>query len=250
MKSFLLKFLVLSLFFVQLNAIQAQGLKGAFNKVKSTVGEAANKVISSTTSSSTSPSEGPAKPLAPEVKNSVSQLRAYTGLTKAAFETKVKSLGFAEGVDDIGLGGVVYKSKKSSYVLSVIYGTRNGEMVVRDITKGFMSKKPVISALKTEFIGYSKQCADLKTKFDEAFVRPNDRKSLNKANARNQENREAKFIPALNKFVSANEDGSIFERYSEPDYDYNVGLMYSKLGSMSLLTVRIIDKTIETGGEV
>jgi hypothetical protein len=249
MKRVFLKLLVFSLFVVQINTIQAQGLKGALNKVKSTVGEAANKVISSTTSDS-SPSEGPAKPLAPEVKNSVSQLRSYTGLTKAAFETKIKSLGFSEAVDDIGLGGTVYKSKKSNYALSVIYGTRNGEMVVRDITKGFMSKKPVISALKTEFLDYSKQCADLKTKFEEAFVRPNDRKSLNKASVRNLENREAKYLPALNKFVTANEDGSIFERYSEPDYDYNVGLMYSKLGSMSLLTVRIIDKTIDTGGEV
>ena len=51
------------------------------------------------------PSAGPAKPLALEVKNRVADLRAFTGLTKVEFESKMKSMGFAEGGDDVGMGG-------------------------------------------------------------------------------------------------------------------------------------------------
>jgi hypothetical protein len=247
MKSFV-RFLfaaVLCLSICQSN-IQAQGLKGAFNKVKGAV----NSAVSSAVSSTEAPSEGPAKPLAPDVKNSVSQIRSYTGLTKDAFTAKIKGLGFVEGIDDMGMGGTVYKSKKAGYTLSVNFGTRGGEMVVRDITKGLMSKKPSIATLKTNFLDYAKQCADLKTKFTEGFIRPNDRKSANKASVRNLESRESKFLPALNSFVSANEDGSVYESYTEKDYDYSISLMYSKAGSMSMLMVRVIDKTIDSGGEV
>lgn len=230
------------LFFCQSN-VEAQGLKNALNKVKGAINEAATSVTSGSKDEPTS--EGPAKPIAPEVKNSVSQLRGYLGLTKTEFSAKMKALGFAEGEDDMGYGGVVYKSKKASYVFAVNYGMRDGKELVNDISKATVSKKPVIATLKTEFLSYSKQCADVKAELKEAILKPVDRKSP-KATAKNAENRTAKFLPALDVFAKANEDGSVMESYSERDYDYSVTLMYSKVTSFSMLTIRIIDKTIES----
>jgi len=232
------------LFFFQGN-VQAQGLKGALNKVKGAISDVAGKATAAATGNEKSTSEGPAKPLAPDVKNSVSQIRSYTGLTKDQFAAKMKGLGFAEATDDMGLGGTVYKSKKVAYSLSVSFGTRGGNLVVRDISRATMSKKPNLASLKTEFLSYGKQCADLKTKFSNAFVKPNNRKST-KVDVRSLENRDAKFLPTFDGFISANEDGSVYDSYTEPDYNYSVSLMYSKAGSLSILVLRVIDKTIES----
>jgi len=224
-------------------SVEAQGIKNALNKVKGAINNAASAVTSEI--SDESPSEGPARPVAPEVKNSVSQLRSYLGLTKSEFNAKMKALGFAEGVDDLGYGGVIYKSKKASYVYSIKYGTRNGVELVRDISKINNSKKPVLATLKTDFLAYSKQCSDVKAELKEAVLMPVNKKST-KANVKNATARSEKFIPALESLVAANEDGSALESYSERDYDYSIILMYSKVASISTLTLRIVDKTIDS----
>ncbi len=244
MKTFVrvMSLVALCLVFSQ-TSVEAQGLKNALNKVKGAINDAASSVT--TGISGESPSEGPAKAIAPEVKNSVSQLRAYLGLTKAEFTAKMKSLGFAEGVDDMGYGGIIYKSKKATYVYAIKYGVRDGVELVRDISKINSSKKPVLATLKTDFLAYSKQCSDVKAELKEAVLMPVNKKST-KANARNATARNEKFLPALESMVKANEDGSALESYSERDYDYSIILMYSKVASISSLTLRIIDKTIES----
>ena len=80
----------------QTNA-NSQGIKGLLNKTKSAIAPKA-KVPSKDKESSS----GPAKPVAPEVKNSVSELRSYTGLTKDAFMAKMKSQGYVQVDDEIG----------------------------------------------------------------------------------------------------------------------------------------------------
>ena len=224
--------------------VQGQGLKNALNKVKGAVNSVTNKKGGAEAESKTdAPSTGPAKPIAPEVKNSVADLRALTGLTKGAFEAKMKNMGFAEGADDVGMGGICYKSKSAGYTLSVKFGTRGKDFLVREVSKGTMNKTPNIPAIKTKFQDLEKQCTNLKAKFETASIKVKGSKSTN---VNNEANRSSKFLPAFDNCMNTNEECSVLEGYTERDYTYNLSYMYSKAGALAVLFITVTDLTIES----
>jgi hypothetical protein len=240
----ILSVFILVLFIGQTNC-QAQGLKGVFNKTKEAVSKTTKKVTSKSSgtkdSGSESPSNGPAKPLAPEVKNSISELRSYTGLTKEAFVAKMKSQGFVAGQDEMGGDG--FKSK-SGYFLSPEYGTRGKAMYVRGVTKIIANKSPNLATVKTTFLDLGKQCISLKAKYSGGWVKGNDRKGSNKS-FKASDDRVAKFIPAFDAMIGNKEEGGAADQYSEKDYDYNLTYMYAKIIG-STITIVVTDLTIES----
>ena len=135
--------------------VQGQALKNAFNKAKGAVSSVTNKnkegkgakedgKASVKEEKAGEASAGPAKPLAPNVKNGVSEIRSYTGLTKEAFIAKMKSLGFvADPSNELGLNEA-YKSKSGGYYLSVSFGARGKAFLVREITKTIGTKQPEV----------------------------------------------------------------------------------------------------------
>lgn len=215
---------------------QAQGIKGLLNKTKSAITPKAKG-----SSKDKEPSAGPAKPLAPEVKNSVSELRSYTGLTKEAFIAKMKSQGFILTQDP--MAGEAYKSK-SGYLLSAEYGTRGNSQYVRTAKKIVANKSPNLATVKTTFLDLGKQCTALKANYTGGWVKANDRKGTNK-NSRTAEDRVSKFLPAFDTMIISKEDGGAVDQYSEKDYDYNLTYLYAKvMGSM--ITIEVSDLTIES----
>jgi len=228
------------------NEVQGQGLKGVFNKVKGAVTDVAGKIGGKNSKATEAePSNGPAKATVTDVKNSISDIRAYTGLREADFAAKMKSKGFVEGINDIGLDGTVYKSKTGGYYLAVKYGTRGKDSFVRQITKATYTTKPNFVALKTSFLDLAKQSTDLKTKLASASIQIKG-KIFNKVNAKNPTDRVSKFLPAFDDFVNNKEEGNVFERYTENDYDYCMSYSYLKINTSVIITVIIVDKTIES----
>ena len=185
----------------------------------------------------------PAKPLAPDVKNAMSAIRTFTGLTKAAFEAKMNSLGFVAAADEIGMPGQAYKSKSAEYMLAVKYGTRGQGEFVRDIYKGTLYKSPNLATIKATFLDLGKQCTDLKAKYSGGFI-----KELNDngrpMNLRSPEERTAKFLPAFNKMISTQEDGGAVDGYAEKDYDYIITYRYTKAYASALIIIHVVDKTL------
>jgi hypothetical protein len=185
----------------------------------------------------------PAKPLAPDVKNAMSAIRTFTGLTKAAFEAKMNSLGFVAAADEIGMPGKAYKSKSAEYMLAVKYGTRGQGEFVRDIYKGTLYKSPNLATIKATFLDLGKQCTDLKAKYSGGFI-----KELNDngrpMNLRSPEERTAKFLPAFDKMVSTQEDGGAVDGYAEKDFDYIITYRYTKAYASALIIIHVIDKTL------
>jgi hypothetical protein len=214
----------------------AQGLKGLLNKTKSAVTPKAKG-----SSAVKEPSAGPAKPLAPEVKNSVSELRSYTGLTKEAFVAKMKSQGFVLTQDP--MAGEAYKSK-SGYLLSAEYGTRGNSQYVRTAKKMVTNKSPNLATVKTTFLDLGKQCTALKANYTGGWVKANERKGTNKT-SKTADDRISKFLPAFDTMIATKEDGGAVDQYSEKDYDYNLTYMFAKVMG-SILTIEVTDLTIES----
>lgn len=231
----------------QTNA-QAQGVKGVFNKTKEAVNKATKKEVSKSTGTKgadkESPSAGPAKPLAPEVKNSVSEIRAMTGLTKDAFIAKMKNQGLIESQDEFGMSGTIYKSKSKGYLLAVEFGTRGNAEFVRSVSKGIASKTPNFGTIKTTFLDLGKQCLNLKATYSGGFLKAINSKNSVK-NVRNAEERTSKFLPAFDAMIGAKEEGGAVDQYSEKDYNYNINYTYAK-GMGSIITIQVIDLTIES----
>ncbi|MEI8085100.1 MAG: hypothetical protein WCG93_02670 [Paludibacter sp.] len=274
MKKTNLKFLFLAVlgFFLSQNNATAQNLKGLINKVtenetvkktvnavtenetvKSTVQavkESVNTTVNAKIESLTNPKapevaqKAPAKALTPDVKNAISDVRAFTGLTKEEFDAKVKTLGFAEGKDDLGLGGVVYKSKTAGYTLAVKMGTRNALSYVREVTKATVTKKAVLATVKTSFLKLGTQTADLKAQFTTASIAAKSAKGTN-LEALNTADRTSKFLPALNKFSTKKEDGIVTDNYAETDYTYELKLNQTtvKAVSTAIVTIKVTDLT-------
>ena len=185
----------------------------------------------------------PAKPIVSDVKNDVSAIRAFTGLTKAAFEAKMKSLGFDAAQDEIGMGGQAYKSKSAGYMLAVKYGTRGKDEFVRDIYKGTLSPNPDFTTLKTTFLDLGKQCINLKAKYSGGFVKSLGEKG-NAENIRTLQDRNSKFLPAFDQMISTNEDGGAVDGYTEKDYDYIFTYRYTKAFTSAVIIIHITDKTL------
>ncbi len=216
--------------------VNAQGIKGFLNKTKSAITPKAKA-----SSSDKEPSSGPAKPLAPEVKNSVSELRSYTGLTKEAFMAKMKSLGFVAGQDPVA--GEGFKSK-SGYFLAVEYGTRGKGLYVRSVAKNITNKSPNLATVKITYLDLGKQCVALKAKYNGGWIKALERKGTNKT-YKASDDRASKFVPAFEAMINTKEEGGAADQYSEKDYDYFVNYMYAKVIG-STITIKVTDLTIES----
>lgn len=221
------------------NTAHSQGIKGLLNKTKSAIAPKAK-----VPSKDKEPSSGPAKPVAPEVKNAVSELRAYTGLTKDAFTAKMKSQGYVQADDENGLGGTCYKSKSTGYWLSAEFGARGKAEYVRSISKALVNKNPNLGTVKTSFLDFGKQCINLKANSEGGWIKANDRKGTNKS-FKNADDRTAKFLPAFDSMISTKEDGGAVDKYSEKDFEYTLTYRYAKVMGSTII-VQVTDLTIES----
>jgi len=211
-----------------------QGHKGAGNS-ETFMGEVPQSAkVSSTV---------PAKALTDDVKNSIATIRSFTGLTKDAFEAKMKSMGFAPAADEIGMSGQAYKSKTADYMLAVKYGTRGKSEFVREVYKGMVFANPNFTTQKTTFLDLGKQCSDLKAKYSGGLVKGlNDLGNVN--NLRTEADRTSKFLPAFDKLISTKDDGGAVDGYAEKDYEYIITYRYTKAYSSAVIIIHIIDKTL------
>jgi hypothetical protein len=190
--------------------------------------------------------KAPAEALAPDVKNAISEIRAFTGLTADELNAKMKTLGFAVGTDDLALGGVVYKSKAASYILSVTMGTRNAISYVREVAKATVSKKANLVTIKTNFLKLGTQATDLKAQFSSASIAAKSAKGTNLA-VQSSTDRTSKFLPALNKFTTQKENGTVIDTYTETDYTYELKFNQTttKAVSTAVTIIKITDLTAE-----
>jgi len=272
MKKSSVKFLfiaVVGLFFFQAN-VSAQKLKGLINKVaenesvkkvttavseneavkatveavKESVVGGVNQKIENLTNPKSTPAEeavvlkAPAKALSPDVKNLISDVRAFTGLTIEEFDAKVKALGFAAGVEDVATGATVYKSKTAGYVLAIKMGTRNNLNYVREVIKTTVTKKANLATVKASFLKLGKQTEELKALFSNASVKAKSAKGTN-VEVMTAADKTSKFAPAFTKFSTKKEDGVVADSYNEPDYTYNLSLTQSTVKGVSTATVAI-----------
>jgi len=241
-KCFVKMFFVAVLGMVMSNA-QAQGLKGLIDKAKGAVTNVTTKKGGNKDDSKSV--SAIAKPLVADVKNAVSEIRSLTGLTKANFEKKVKSLGYAETTDDTGLfgGGTVYKGKGA--YLTVKMGTRGTESLTNEVTKAIYSKKPDFAAMKLSFLNFGTQCTDLKAEFKNANVEETG-KILSGVGANNISKRTSKFLPALDNMISAKKEFFARDEYSEQDYEYRSIYYFIKITGAAMLQMTVVDKTIDS----
>lgn len=225
--------------------LQAQGIKGLLNKAKEGVSSITTKKGGS--KDVTKSQHATAKPLAPEVKNSVSEIRSLTGLTKADFEKKVKSMGYVETTDNTGLlgGGTVYKSKSKGYSLSVKMGTRGGDLFTYEVTKYIYAKKADLSAMKVTFLGLGKLCTDLKAEFKYANVEERG-KMFSGTGAKNTSTRTSKFLPALDNMIGAKKEFFVIDEYTEQDYDYRINFFYIKADTSVIIQITVVDTTVDS----
>jgi len=241
MKKNLVRMFLVAVLCMAIANVHAQGLKGVLDKAK---GVAGNVIKGKDGAKSV---HATAKPLVTDVKNSVSDIRALTGLSKADFDKKVKSLGFVETIDDTGLlgGGAVYKSKAKGYALTMKLGTRGKDLLTIEVTKIVYSKKPDYSALKLSFMDLGKQCADLKAEFKYANVEERG-KMFSGVSAKNVANRTAKFLPALDGMISAKKEFFVTDEYTEQDYQYRINFYSVKVDGSALLQITVVDNTIDS----
>ncbi|MFZ4724363.1 MAG: hypothetical protein ACOYMD_02880 [Paludibacter sp.] len=224
-----------------------EAVKSTVEAVKASVQQDINAKIEELTNPKPQvPVKSPAQALAPDVKNTISEVRTFTGLTADELSAKMITLGFAIGTDDLALGGVVYKSKTAGYTLSITMGLRNSISYVREVTKATVSKKANLVTVKTNFLKLGTQITDLKAVFSNAAIAAKSAKGTNVA-VQNPADRTSKFLPALDKFSSKKEDGTVTEVYTENDYGYELKLSQTttKAGSTAITMVKVIDKTIE-----
>lgn len=180
----------------------------------------------------------PAKALAPDVKNSISDIRAITGLTQADLDAKMKALGFAVGTDALALGGVVYTSATAGYTLAVKMGTRNNISYVREVTKATVTKKAVLSTAKANFLKLGTQATDLKAKFTGATITAKSTKGTNVV-VTTDADRTSKFLPALTKYTTNKENGTVTDAYAETDYSYSLKYSQSTVKAVSTVVTYI-----------
>lgn len=234
--------LILCIFIYQ-NNVEGQIFKNALNKVKGAVNNTANKVVDGKVDGVLS---GAAKPAAPEVKNSISDVRALTGLTKEKAMAKLKSMGFVEGQDLTGMGGTCYFSKAKGYYLNVDFGTRGDATYSRQITKTIITKKPNLATLKTNYLNLRKQCLDLKTQYGSGKIT-----GLTGSRIGHKIKKAEDFPEAFNSFISSKEAGIASETYSENDYNYVLSFTYTqaipaaKVEAANMIMISISDLTIE-----
>jgi hypothetical protein len=222
-------------------------VKGTFQAVKANVQENINAKIEelkNPKSAEAATVKAPAKALAPDVKNAISELRAFTGLTADELNSKMSTLGFAVGTDDLGLGGVVYKSKTATYSLAVTIGTRNGVSYVREVTKAIVTNKANLATVKTGFLKSGTQITDLKAQSTTAGIAAVNPKGTN-LSVQNSADRTSKFLPALNKFSTKKENGTVTDTYAETDYTYELKLTQTttKAISKAVTTIKVTDLT-------
>jgi cell fate (sporulation/competence/biofilm development) regulator YmcA (YheA/YmcA/DUF963 family) len=188
--------------------------------------------------------KAPAQALAPDVKNTISDVRAFTGLTKEEFDAKVKALGFATGVDDATLGTTVYSSKTAGYSLSIKMGVRNSVNYVREVTKTTVTKKANLATVKTNFLKLGKQTEDLKALLTSASVKAKSAKGTN-VEVLTAADKTSKFTPAFTKFSTKKEDGIVADAYSETDYTYDLNLTQTtvKAVSTAVIAIKVTDLT-------
>ena len=236
---------------VAIGNVQGQGLKGVFDKAKEAVGnvtkgkDGGNKAGSKDNKKTAIVK---AKAAAPDVKNTLSDIRTLTGLTKADFEKKVKAMGYVESTDDTGGmlgGGIVYKSKAKGASLTYKLGTRGGESLTIEVSKIIYSKKPDIAAMKESFLGFGNQCIDLKAELDNASVEESQ-KMFSKVMAKNAATRTSKFLPALDGMISAKKEFVATEFYDEQDYGYRSLFYFIKVTGAAVLQVTVTDKTVDS----
>ena len=243
MKKNFVKMFMIAVLALAISNAQAQGLRGLINKAKSAVTGDAKKAGKADANSP----HATAKPLVADAKNAVSEIRSLTGLTKANFDKKVKSLGYAEATDDTGLfgGGVVYKSKAKGAYITVKMGTRGGESLTIEATKYIYSKSPDFAAMKASFLNFGTQCTDLKAEFTNANVEERG-KLLSGVGANNIAKRTAKFLPALDNMISAKKEFFAKDDYSEKDYDYRIIYYYIKVTGAAMVQMTVVDKTVDS----
>lgn len=222
--------------------VQGQIFKKALGKVKGALGSSDKTTTTNkagVAKGEKAPTAGPAKPLAPDVKNAVSELRSFTGLTKDELLAKMKSKGLVE--DKMNNGA--FKSKAGDYTLTITYGNRGKTSLVRQVTKMTLNKNVSLAKVKTNFLEFGKQCTDLKAVYSSGYLMGPGAFSK-KTSANSPEERTSKFLPAFDTFISAKQEGNAFNEYSETDYGYNITYFYQK-GIDPVLTIVVIDNTIE-----
>jgi len=180
----------------------------------------------------------PAQALAPDVKNSISDVRAITGLTQADLDAKMKALGFAVGTDALALGGVVYTSKTAGYTLAVKMGTRNNISYVREVTKATVTKKAVLATAKASFLKLGTQATDLKAQFTGATITAKSAKGTNVV-VTTAADRTSTFLPALTKYTTKKENGTVTDAYAETDYSYSLKYSQSTVKAVSTVVTYI-----------
>ena len=227
-------------------------VKSTVQAVKESVVNEVNGKIENLSNPKSAPAEqvvvvlkAPAQALAPDVKNSISDVRAFAGLTKEEFDTKAKSLGFPAGVEDPTLGAIVYKAKTLGYVLAIKMGLRNNLSYVREITKTVTTKNVNLATTKTNFLKLGKQAEDLKAQFTTASVKAKNTKGTN-VQALNTADKTSKLLPAFYKFSTKKEDGVVTDSYAETDYNYDLKLNQSTLKAVStaVVTITVTDLTV------
>lgn len=246
MKTNYLKLFLVFLFCISIVNTESQGLKGVLNKAKSAVGDVGTKISGDKNVNNTSKSTI-AKAVAPDVKNSVSEIRALTGLTKAAFEKKVKGMGFVEAVDQTGLfgGGTYYKSNSKGYVITIRMGSRGEVPTTLEVSRISFKKKADLRAMKMNFLDFGKQCIDLKAEFTYAKIDEKG-KILGGVGAKNLANRSSKFLPALDKIIDSKKEFFVSDDYEEQDYTYRI-IFYNIIADGSaMLQITIVDKTVDS----
>lgn len=246
MKANYLKLFFVIMLCMSVGSAGAQGLKSALVKAKNAVGDVGIKVTGDKNASNKSKSIV-AKPIALDVKNSVSEIRSLTGLSEDLFEKKVKGLGFVKTTDETGLlgGETVYKSKSKDFSISVKMGTRNGELLTFEVTRNNYKKKAVLSAMKLNFLELGKQCLDLKAEFKYAKVDERG-KILGGVGAKNLANRSSKFLPALDNMINSKKEFFVTDIYEETDYDYRIIFYNINADGSALMQITVVDKTVES----
>lgn len=247
-KSYVSMFLV-AMLCINVGNAQSRMLKGVLDKATNAVGNVIKgKDGGNKSGSQDSKKNVKAKAAAPDVKNTLSDIRTLTGLTKADFEKKVKAMGYVESTDDTGGmlgGGIVYKSKAKGASLTYKLGTRGGESLTLEVSKYIYSKKPDIAAMKESFLGFGNQCVDLKAELDNASVEETG-KMFSKVMAKNAATRTSKFLPALDGMITAKKEFSAAEFYDEQDYGYRSMFYFIKVTGAAVFQITVTDKTVDS----
>lgn len=244
MKANYLKSVLVIALCMSISSTEAQGIKSAINKAKNALEDVGTKVTGDKNDKTKSKS-AVATALAPEVKNSVSEIRTLTGLKIDEFEKKVKGLGYTKTTDQTGLfgGGTIYKS--AQYIITIRMGTRAGSELTFEVTRNTLKKKPDLNTLKLNFLDLSKQCTALKAEFTDAEINEQG-KVIGAVRAKNIANRSSKFLPALDNMTKSKINFLATERHEETDYEYRITFYYTSVIDSAVLGITVVDKTVDS----